>query len=181
MIYTDEFGRKCKATDAELQAYDEANGCERVPAKALDSLVALSGALLLIERNNELLEKTARKFGAWTLLRTAQGMLDKALNMMLKRVSARQNLSVRENSKALTVAVSVKPMPMRWNMTVRDLDVLVGYALRHCSRECLMTEAESRKCPLREVLDCVPGVEGNADAMGMCPYMGKGEEDDGEK
>lgn len=57
MIYTDELGRKCKATDAELQAYDEANGCERVPAKALDSLVALSGALLLIERNNELLEK----------------------------------------------------------------------------------------------------------------------------
>ena len=34
-------------------------------------------------------------------------MLDKALNTMLKRVSARQNLSVRENSKALTVAVSV--------------------------------------------------------------------------
>lgn len=78
MIYTDGFGRKCKATDAELQAYDEANGCERVPAKALDSLVALSGALLLIERNNELLEKTARKFGAWTLLRTAQGMLKKS-------------------------------------------------------------------------------------------------------
>lgn len=173
MIYTDGFGRKCKATDAELQAYDEANGCERVPAKALDSLVALSGALLLIERNNELLEKTARKFGAWTLLRTAQGMLDKALTTMLKRVSARQNLSVRENSKALTVAVSVKPMPMRWNMTVRDLDVLVGYALRHCSRECLMTEAESRECPLRGVLDCVPGVDGSVDAMGMCPYMGQ--------
>nr|DAO63245.1 MAG TPA: hypothetical protein [Caudoviricetes sp.] len=177
MIYTDELGRKCKATDAELQAYDEANGCERVPAKALDSLVALSGALLLIERNNELLEKTARKFGAWTLLRTAQGMLDKALNMMLKRISARQNLSVRENSKALTVAVSVKPMPMRWNMTVRDLDVLVGYALRHCSRECLMTEAESRECPLRGVLDCVPGVDASADTFGMCPYFGRGGEE----
>ena len=56
---------------------------------------------------------------------------------------------------------------------MRDLDVLVGYALRHCSRECLMTEAESRECPLRGVLDCVPGVEGNVDAMGMCPYMSK--------
>lgn len=161
--------------EMEIDTFENYLGwCGQAVCKACKSRVhghGLAGKWMACGRFGKPLEQGER-----TVLWTAQGMLDKALNTMLKRVSARQNLSVRENSKALTVAVSVKPMPMRWNMTVRDLDVLVGYALRHCSRECLMTEAESRECPLRGVLDCVPGVEGNVDVMGMCPYMGKGEE-----
>lgn len=173
MIYTDEFGRKCKATDAELQAYDEANGCERVPAKALDSLVALSGALLLIERNNELLEKTARKFGCWNALRSAEGMLGKALSKFFSRLSIRQGDTVLANCHNAKVSVSVRPMPLRLNLLASDVDTLVNYALYYCNHECLNTEQEARKCPLRDVYGVIPGMEGSADAMGMCPYMSK--------
>lgn len=94
----------------------------------------------------------------------------------LCRLSIRQSDTVLANCHNAKVAVSVRPMPLRLNLLASDVDTLVNYALHYCNHECLNTEQEARRCPLRGVYGLIPGMEGSADAMGMCPYMGQGEE-----
>lgn len=176
MIFTDEQGRRHVATDEELDAYDREHNTERVPSRVLDSYIGLTGALALMEKNNTLVEKTAKKYGAWNTLRTAQGMLTKGLDQLTSRMSIRQSISVRENCRNVNVIVGVQRSPLLWNIQLEHVDVLVKHAMRAC-QECLLTEGESRKCKLREALDCIPGVDGDVDAMGMCPYLGRGGEE----
>lgn len=168
--------RDQRMSKQQMAEKDAREGRERVPAAVLDSAIGLMAALRLLEDDNRLIEPTARKFGCWNALRSAEGMLGKALGQFFSRLSIRQGDTVLANSTNAKIAVSVRPMPLRLNLLASDVDVLVNYALHYCRSECMHTEAEARKCPLREVYSVIPGMEGDVDAMGMCPYMGKGEE-----
>lgn len=137
--------RDARISRQQMAEIDEREGRKRVPAAVLDSAIGLMAALRLLEDDNRLIEPTAREFGCWNALRSAEGL----------------------------VAVSVRPMPLRMNLLASDVDTLVNYALHYCNHECLNTEQEARRCPLRGVYGVIPGMEGSADAMGMCPYMGQ--------
>lgn len=164
--------RDARISRQQMAEIDEREGRERVPAAVLDSAIGLMAALRLLEDDNRLIEPTARKFGCWNALRSAEGMLGKALIQFFSRLRIRQSDTVLANCHNAKVAVSVRPMPLRLNLLASDVDTLVNYALHYCNHECLNTEQEARRCPLRDVYGVIPGMEGSADAMGMCPYMG---------
>ena len=58
------------------------------------------------------------------------------------------------------------------------LDSAIGLmaALRLLEDDNRLIEQTARKCPLRDVYGVIPGMEGSADTMGMCPYLGSGKE-----
>lgn len=172
MRYHDQTGQLMEASDAELRELDRREGRERVPSAVAEAAIGLCGALLLIEDDTAVIAKTARKFGCYSLLRSAAGLLRKGINILLNRVSARQNLAIRENTRGMSIQVSVRPTPMTYNLPMRDLLTLTAYALDHCRTGCLCTSDEARDCPLRAVLSTIPRIDYDDDGIGLCPYMG---------
>lgn len=156
----------------EIQKKDEAEGRERIPAAALDQSIGMMAALRMVEHNNELMERTLKKFGCWNTMRSAEGMLRKGVRQLFSKMSHRQVDTALLNTQNAKILVSVRPEEMCVNLRMHDADVLADYAMRACNG-CMRTGAESLKCPLRDVLDCIPGVDGDVDAMGMCPYWGR--------
>lgn len=172
MRYHDETGQLMAVSEAELKALDAREGRVRVPSAVTEAAVGLCGALLIIEENTTMIAKTARKFGCYGHLRRAAGILRKAVCMLLDRVSARQNLAIRENTRGMAIQVSVRPTPMTYNLPMRDLLTLTAYALGHCRTGYLCASDEARDCPLRAVLSTIPRIDYDDDGIGLCPYMG---------
>lgn len=81
--------RDARISRQQMAEIDEREGRERVPAAVLDSAIGLMAALRLLEDDNRLIEPTARKFGCWNALRSAEGMLGKALSQFFSRLSIR--------------------------------------------------------------------------------------------
>lgn len=172
MRYTDKNGQLMEVSEADLKAMDQREGRVRVPSAVVEASIGLCGALLIVEQNTDMIAQTARRCGCYSALRTSAGMLRRAINLLLGRISARQNLTIRENSRNLSVQISVRPTPMTYNIPVNDLLTLAAYALEHCRGQCMMSAAEARRCPLRAVLSTVPRIDYDDDGIGLCPYMG---------
>lgn len=172
MWFTDEQGQKRYVTTEQMRENDEREGRSRVPASIIDAIIGLCGALQLLENDNKLIERTARQYDLWRCFRVAEGNLRKGIEGLTRKISTRQALSIRENTTDLNICVSARPSAMCVNIPVAACDVLVDHALSYCANECLCNEAEARKCPLRDVLSSIPGMQKEDDGIGLCPYMG---------
>lgn len=181
MRYTDKNGQLMEVSEADLKAMDEREGRVRVPSAVVEASIGLCGALLIVEENTKMIQKTARRFGCYNALMSAAGLLRRAVNLLLGRISARQNIAIRENCKGMAVQISVRPTPMTYNLPMRDLLTLTAYALGHCREGCLLAENEARACPLRAVLSTIPRIDYDDEGIGLCPYMGAAVQTDDER
>ena len=171
MRYLDSYGRQRTASNAQLKEIDQREGRIRIPGAAMDALVGLMGAALLLEKDGALLEKTLKRLGLWRDTRLAQTMLQKVLNALLNQISMRQAVSLEANSRSLNVQCSARPAEMCVNLPVSACDVLVNHALSYCATQCLRSTVEARSCPLRDVLSSIPGMRQEDDFVGICPFM----------
>ena len=153
---------------------------KRVSSGALDDLNALKTILLWADRiiTGPQFRQVLRGMGVYKGARVGVGMLRKAAETMLGKISAVQIRTLDANWQSTNVTISAaRCVPGFANVDVSALDTLINQALVSCREGfCMAGGRESESCPVRQALDnCINAGraierDGGCGGMDVCPY-----------
>ena len=153
---------------------------QRVSSGALDDLNALKTILLWADKimTGEQFRRVLRDMGAYNGARAGVGLLKKAVETMLSKISAVQLRTLDANWQHTNVTISAsRIVPGFVNVDVEAVETLINQTLFTCRDGlCMAGERESLACPVRKALDnCINAGRAieRADGCGgldHCPY-----------
>lgn len=157
---------ECKAIDKDL-------GRVRLSNAALQSMIVLMSARVIMRDMIRALKPLTAKTGTGKMLPMYMGGISKEIDKMLDTVSIEQLRTIMVNSKDTGITISSNPVPCYVNVSMDTLHGLTSQAMEVCSMMCAKTAHESKDCPVRRALEQIPGVTlPKVGADGLCPYAG---------
>lgn len=164
-------------SDAEVAAINEEQGRVRISGAESEMMIGLLAATNMIQTALPVLEQHALYSGVRKWFRMARSLLRKVCVAMNMKVEARQMASMCNQLRDHTISVSAMPIPGMVNISCDDLMLLCNRAMETCEMVCNCTREESKRCPVRGVMDRIPGAKDAAKEIARmdssrCPYKG---------
>lgn len=174
-------GKRYPATKAGRAQLDADEGRVKLYNDQLEAMVVARGCLVMLRGTLERLMPFIKATGAGKMLAAGIGLVRRCIEQMMCKVSSAQCQTMDANTRGVTVTVSSVKVPGMVNISQPDLTMITDRALEACEMYCTASCQESKSCPLRRALECVPmlsGVKRDAGAED-CPYKGVRLEVDG--
>ena len=177
---------RAKASDApydkhyderKLRQLDVEQNRRRLNADEKDGLYYVAVASMLASNGLAMVDKHATHSGQHRRLTTATSMLHNAMREMSNHVQSEQLITIANNVNNTDVILSSRPVDGCLNIPYRHMQAIVNQALQTCELLCAADREESKTCPMRKALECVPGMKGAARERARldstkCPYAG---------
>lgn len=167
-------GKRYPATKAGRAQLDTDEGRKRMTNEQVEAMVVARGCLVMLRGTIERLQPFIKATGAGRMLTAGVGLVRKMLEQIMCKVSAAQCETMDDNTRGVTVTVSSVKVPGMVNISQTDLTMITDRALEACEMYCTASCQESKGCPLRRALECVPMLGGCKRDAGAedCPYKG---------
>ena len=167
-------GKKYVFNDKQLDELNRAQNRTRVTGGTLDNLILMKSGFIAGETGLMGSEDYVRQMGMWPRLRPCIAQAQKAVDILLEGIEARQFISAYNNFNHVTLTISSFPVDQWTNIRQGDLNLIIRAATANCAATCIRNREQAKRCPLRQALSCVPGMKEAAKSslnLGGCPYM----------
>lgn len=163
--------------ERKLRQLDIDQNRRRLNADEKDGLYYVAVASMLASNGLAMVDKHARHSGQHRRLTTATSMLHNAMREMSNHVQSEQLITIANNVNKTDVILSSRPVEGCLNIQYRHMQAIVNQALQNCELLCTADREESKRCPVRLALECIPGMKGAARERAQldstrCPYAG---------
>lgn len=163
--------------ERKLRQLDAEQNRRRLNADEKDGLYYVAVASMLASNGLAMVDKHATHSGQHRRLTTATSMLHNAMREMSNHVQSEQLITIANNVNHTDVILSSRPVDGCLNIPYRHMQAITNQALQTCELLCTADREESKTCPMRKALECVPGMKGAARERAKldstkCPYAG---------
>lgn len=164
-------------TADEVEAINHDGNRLRISGNELEQMIGFIAAGNLLRQCAVQLSDFAKETGDLALLKRVSTQLKTIAVRLATRVEVRQMGAIMNQTDRAKLTVSAEYTPAMVNIKLDDLMVLCNQAMDTCGWNCTCTRDQSKGCPLRKVLETVPGVKeagkeiARKDAT-RCPYKG---------
>lgn len=163
--------------ERKLRQLDAEQNRRRLNADEKDGLYYVAVASMLASNGLAMVDKHATHSGQHRRLTTATSMLHNAMREMSNHVQSEQLITIANNVNHTDVILSSRPVDGCLNIPYRHMQAITNQELQTCELLCTADREESKTCPMRKALECVPGMKGAARERAQldstkCPYAG---------
>lgn len=164
-------------TAEEVEAINRGGNRLRISGNELEQMIGFVAAGNLLRQCAVELSDFARETGDLVMLKRISTQLKTVAVRLANRIEIRQMGAIMNQTDHAKLTVSAEYTPAMVNVKIDDLMVLCNQAMDTCGWNCTCTRDQSKDCPLRKVLETVPGVKeagkeiARKDAT-KCPYKG---------
>lgn len=162
---------------AELRKQDQEQGRYHLTADEVEAAIKLGLMRNLLDDAVFILERYAKQYKIWHLVRCASGLLKKAMCIVRDTISCEQLIMISNNvngAECLIVHDENMAPPMTVVVGTKHMAEIINQATRVCALTCTLTRDQSKTCPLRNAFDNVPALKKDARCRmfdgSMCPY-----------
>lgn len=163
--------------ESKLRQLDVEQNRRRLNTDEKDGLYYVAVASMLASNGLAMVDKHATHSGQHRRLTTATSMLHNAMREMSNHVQSEQLITIANNVNNTDVILSSRPVDGCLNIPYRHMQAITNQALQTCELLCTADREESKTCPMRKALECIPGMKGAARERAQycgdsCPYAG---------
>lgn len=164
-------------TAEEVDAINAQCNRLRISGNEMEQMIGFIAAGNLLRQCAVQLSDFAKETGDLALLKRVSTQLKTIAVRLATRIEVRQMGAIMNQTDRAKLTVSAEYTPAMVNIKLDDLLVLCNQAMDTCGWNCTCTRDQSKDCPLRKVLETVPGVKeagkeiARKDAT-KCPYKG---------
>lgn len=172
-------------TAEEVNAINAQYDRKRMSGNEVEQMIGFIAAGNLLRQCAVELADFAKETGNLTLLKRVSTNLKTIAVRLATKIEVRQMGAIMNQTDRAKLTVSAEYTPAMVNVKLDDLLTLCNQAMEQCGWSCTCTRDQSKDCPLRKVLETVPGVKeagkeiARKDAT-RCPYRGMEMEVDGD-
>lgn len=164
-------------TAEEVDAINREGNRLRISGNEMEQMIGFVAASNLLRQCAVQLSDFAAETDNLAFLKRISTQLKTAAVRLATRIEVRQMGAIMNQTDRAKLTVSAEYTPAMVNIKLDDLLVLCNQAMDTCGWNCICTRDQSKDCPLRKVLETVPGVKeagkeiARKDAT-KCPYRG---------
>lgn len=158
-----------------LQIANEQDGRMRLTGPEREAYIGFATAMNLLDRTVPVLEKVGKETASLKRMRHARTLMRNTLIKLNGKINLDQLITMSNNVKDVTVTLSVSKEPGYCNVRWDHMQAICNYALEACSIGCAKNREQSKSCPVRKALDCIPGMREIVKERGKvdeCPFAG---------